>query len=130
MAETDEELENFESPKKSTSILGSLEKMVESSFQDMRCNSGRKRNQGTGTGTGNGILQRLGIDDDQHHSVMMATKKTSSHMFDFYRQCQTPGWREKDEMKRHLKMAEDSKMDKVNVDMKPNLMTPSSRRGF
>ena len=110
MEETDEEVENLESRKKSTSILGSLEKMVESSFQDMRSCNGRKRNQGTG----NGILQRLGIDDDQHHGVTMMKK--TSHMFDFYRQCQSSaGWREKDEMKRHFKMAEDSKMDKVKV---------------
>ena len=113
MEVADDEVENLESPKKSTSILGSLEKMVESSFQDMRSCNGRKRNQGTG---GNGILQRLGIDDDQHHSVTMMVTKKTSHMFDFYRQCQSSGgWREKDEMKRHLKMVEDSKMDRVKL---------------
>ena len=67
----------------SISILGSLEKLVESSFTEMK-NVGKKKN-------GNGILQRLGIDDEHpplfHTSTRSSdAKMTSSNVvFDFYR---------------------------------------------
>ena len=71
--------------------MGSLEKLVESSFNDMK-SVGKKKNVVTG---GNGILQRLGIDDvDQsasfHSFVSMPmsraeVKRPASNVFDIFR---------------------------------------------
>jgi len=81
----DDENDNLDvahSGESSTSILGSLEKLVESSFTDMK-NVGKKKN-------GNGILQRLGIDDDHPPTfqTLASAAKSTSGVFDFYRSTQ------------------------------------------